>query len=897
MVDTDTQKDQGGNPLGEGTIMGNDGERPYFKRDNFMHSKVANLSGNLVESKSMERHLNMEPYPALYSDESFATHSAQVLKEAAAAPEAAELALDGAGAIGVPGAASLGQDIGRGIGGLMHNVLGIGGGSSGGGGSSAPAPTPGPASVPAISSVLADYESPGSYPSVGLREGDPTRTDQHEFNDGDNTNRPDNPNLEDSGASGEDQVRQNAGFAPDSPALERARILAPLLRHYYNSPESGAHEPLLMGLHQTLHDENPNYLDGADSPESQAAAEAWINQHRGLGVHAKTAIAQPNMFGPQQSGTGQCKSCGSPTTANGSCPTCGAQTDPSGAIQGAGGAANFNPGMGMTAANHQGPITPQQVAAVQQLLIQQGRIGELPNVPLNPQDYAKEMAEIQGNPNLAPQVDPSQVQPPPQPPMGPPGAGGPPPGMDPSQDPSQGGGGGMPPQMGKVAGPLTRSPERATISPGKTFPFTAADNIARRCPKCGSGTTGLMDGDSGTCYCHSCGNQWENEDIKGQKVEDKLAARVSEDLQPVNPSTQPAAEHGHRDIMNEQDSSLTWQDGDGQPLQAGKEYEMHNPAYEIPDIVKVVFIHPNEVGLKLVGQFSNETGDNAPDIKLTQQRAKEDNITFVPSQAEQQDIVPPQTTPGQSQVGPASQTTDEVQNSYPTQSSIRRSNGEDDDEPKDTDPGKNCADCGKDLKPSEYGLCANCDEKAFGHNSKKESSTGQYEFDADTCPQCSSSDIEHRYASETREMHTCFRCEKVWETPIEDYGHESSIDLSWLNEGPDDDFHENFERAAAMRASGAAGSRNIGDIAARDPRLAEISERLRQNKQDAEEFLRTAGRKHSPSEQRSLIDEKGFARNSDLLDLENTHYKIRSDFSGKPGNGENVPESHLLLGV
>src|SRR5881394_525484 len=40
MVDSDTQKDQGGNPLGEGTIMGNDGEKPLGMRDNQMHSHV-----------------------------------------------------------------------------------------------------------------------------------------------------------------------------------------------------------------------------------------------------------------------------------------------------------------------------------------------------------------------------------------------------------------------------------------------------------------------------------------------------------------------------------------------------------------------------------------------------------------------------------------------------------------------------------------------------------------------------------------------------------------------------------------------------------------------------------------------------------------------------------------
>lgn len=41
MVDPVTQQDQGGNPLGEGTIVGRDGERPHWRRDNYMHAKTA----------------------------------------------------------------------------------------------------------------------------------------------------------------------------------------------------------------------------------------------------------------------------------------------------------------------------------------------------------------------------------------------------------------------------------------------------------------------------------------------------------------------------------------------------------------------------------------------------------------------------------------------------------------------------------------------------------------------------------------------------------------------------------------------------------------------------------------------------------------------------------------
>jgi Zn ribbon nucleic-acid-binding protein len=844
---------------------------------------MINLAGKSVEGKSMERSLNMEPYPALYSDDSFIQHSAQVLKEAnllndaeEAAPGVAALnaipgvgevadvgegAALGAGALAegaedvLPEAANLAGKAWGGVKDFFGGIFGggaanagkmvgqggefqegknlIGDGQGGGGAAAAPAAPPSAMDMGTYAFVLeSDYETPSSLPSVGLAVGDPTRTDQHELNDGSDESRIDNPMWEDSGASGEDQVRQQAGFgpsgfSPNSPALQMLEQKLPLIQHYMqNDPEGARNDPELQRLHEALMAENPDYLN-----PNAGVPERWTtHHHQTLGVHANVPSPQ-NMVGvgttpvgvqSQGGGLGTCPSCGGQTN-NGVCPTCVGNNQAAAPGAGAG-------IPGILGANHQGPVTPEQIAAVQQLLIQQGRVGELPNVPLNPQNYAREMDSISNDPNAAPQVQPDQIVQPPAPPQGPPGMGGPPPGGDPSQDPSQGGAppGGMPPGMSSV---------------------TAADNVARRCPNCGSGTTGLADGDTGTCVCHSCSHQWVNKDIKGQPVEDKLA-RVSEDLMAINPDTQPASERGHLDHHQEQpqDSSLTWQDANGDQIVPGKEYEMHNPAYQVPDVVKVVFVHPNEIGLKLVGEFSNAfVGDNTPDIKLTQQRFKMDNLSFIPSQQPQQQQEQPPTGGFnvQDDVPPASQTTtDQFDSSYPDHQS-----------------------------------------------SAREASV----VETDKCPACGDIDITHTYSSANREMHECYRCGKAWETAIEDYGHEASIDLSWLNESEDDDFGINMERAAAMRSAGTE-TRNIGDIAARDSRLAEIRDRLSRNKQEAAEFLRTAGRKHTPSEQRALIDEQGLARNSDLLDLSGTHYLTRFDTTGK-ANGDNVPDSHLLMGI
>ena len=59
---------------------------------------------------------------------------------------------------------------------------------------------------------------------------------------------------------------------------------------------------------------------------------------------------------------------------------------------------------------------------------------------------------------------------------------------------------------------------------------------------------------------------------------------------------------------------------------------------------------------------------------------------------------------------------------------------------------------------------------------------------------------------------------------------------------------------------------------------------------------REAGKRFTPKEQRTLIDEDGVARNSDMLDLAGTHYKTRDDFESKT-NPERVRDSDLFLGI
>lgn len=125
------------------------------------------------------------------------------------------------------------------------------------------------------------------------------------------------------------------------------------------------------------------------------------------GYTGKTADAQP----------GHCGNCGGVLDADGTCNQCGAANP---AING-NAATPINsmptptPGSVVRVAHdHQGPVTDEQKAAVSQLLIEEGRHNEIPQMLQEPWNYSRELAKIQQNPNVAPNVDPNE-QPPPAP--------------------------------------------------------------------------------------------------------------------------------------------------------------------------------------------------------------------------------------------------------------------------------------------------------------------------------------------------------------------------------------------------------------------------------------------------------------------------------------------------
>jgi hypothetical protein len=683
----------------------------------------------------------------------------------------------------------------------------------------------------------ADLETPHANPVLH----DDPDGDTKQYRDGDNSTDFQNPNNDASGpagAQGEDAVDGGIGpeqpgmdsFAPESPALERFKMLLPLIQHYHGSPESGANDPLIRELHSMMEGELPGYLEKGDEGAATQLLQSLrepdrvhASIHEAIGVYENTPISPAQMqMGNQQMGMdmlptmqpgggipgvgrqGTCPYCGGTQTADGSCPQCGAKTTPmGGAMPGAqpgqqsmppvapGGVPLAPPAQGLgqpysrTAGDNQGPNTPEQIAAVQKLLIDTGRVEEVPNVPIEPWNYTRELAAVAQRPNVAPNVDPSE-QPPPAPmqEVAPPGAT-------------------MP-----VPNPADPSMQQAMASTRRKRSWrTSLDNVGP---------------------------------------------------QPSDPNVidAPAADQRHqRDLSQEQDSSHSWQDTTGAPLQTGQIYTVHNPTYEIPDIVRIEQVKPDAIVVSYLGTYQNSPspdGQPGPQIdrkhEIPRHEVEVEGLTFEP--------------------GDSTGTNDQSLEDYQDTTSQN---------PVNTEPQ----------------MAPDVDAQAGQLRSHVEE--GARDPDDDNCPRCASEHITSSMSSPTTSFHECYRCGHGWETREEEYGDRvASVDLSWLNEDTSpggDDFFAQYERVRGMKEA-VGGSKSLGAIAARDTRYQEIKERLDQNAQE-----RTAGAKYTPREQREFISERGVARNADLLDLDGTHYESsRTKGDYERANAMNVPDEHMFLG-
>ena len=539
-------------------------------------------------------------------------------------------------------------------------------------------------------------------------------------------------------------------------------------------------------------------------------------------------------------------------------------------------------------------MTDEQQSLVAELLELQGRQDEIPRMldPNTQNEYLKELNSVQNNHQPVPPLqEPGNAS-----------TGGPPPGADPGMGapPPGGGMGGPPPPDGAPPGMVPPGQDAASMPPGQIDPSqpgggqppmqpmsgkgrlvrrpgqprTAdANNRVPRCPNCGSATTSLMDGnDSDTgdkrARCHSCDTIFTP---KEPKEGHRLVA-----LQGINPVGQHPV------------------DETGAPLEIGSDYELSNNEFPEPlEHVTLVAQEGDRYGFRLAGEIGVGMGpeNQAPDFWLTSDQIRTGEYHFTPVQSSSDQQLPPEggsTSPGMapSQVPPLP-TTDQNQDVNPGtgvtaaapnwHSGPVRGDGSitPSEEPMDWCPHCHqqavnswgqCEDCGN-MIPSPDDAWNPAQAMGLGRLTPHQGAAEAQQEQGDVADQLANNEDNEYQGEENNDQY-----------------HSSHAHLAWINgDSDDDDFYANIQRHAEMRAT--SGSRNLADIAAKDSRLQEIKERLDGN-------ARTAGRHFSPSEQKALINEKGTARNADLLDLSNTHYESRYIPEARP---DRVPDSHSLF--
>ncbi len=455
----------------------------------------------------------------------------------------------------------------------------------------------------------ADIETPHTTPFLH----DDPDGDTQQYRDGDMSPDFQNPNISgEAGGSqsphGEDATQQSLQFNDD--ILKDIEPLLEKLVDAYHSEDSGLNDPLIRALHEKVDQQYPGYLDqaGDDDSSVQALFKAMRDPNT-ITAAAPAPMNQGQIPGMQLPGQQlqmtNCANCGGTLNADGTCSQCGFNNvgqQPGGVQQPmqqghplAPGNIQHNNFASVTAADHQGPATPEQKEMFAEYLIAQGRVDEVGQMYQAPEMYADEWAEVQNRPTThPPTVDPNE--PPPMPPP-----------MDPSM-------------MGQGMPMPGMAPPGAGMTPMSST-RQASDSFTPRCPSCNSATTGTISED-GAMRCHSCDNIWERDAIKTMRSARTWTRKLAQE-----PFGVPAADQDAPDTPNT-DSSLSWQDTDGNQLEVGGVYEMHSEQSPIPDLVKIQAVRPDGITMEVVG----EEGQDTTGMVHTIDNAEKDEagLTFVP---------------------------------------------------------------------------------------------------------------------------------------------------------------------------------------------------------------------------------------------------------------------------
>lgn len=758
------------------------------------------------------RTLNMDPYtPWEYPSEEEITkitnrHKANPL--ALLAPIAGALGLGGAEAAG--GSAL--------VGGLMRGAL-FGQGSNMVKGLNQPQSVPqnvpenvpqGVRDVSQLSHVTADIETPHTNPGYHDTEDGDTK----QFNDQDHGTEFQNPNndAEAGGAAqGEDNV--DGGIGPEQPSfspgtLEQVHQLLPSLLDHFNSPESAANDPVIRQLHEQLEKENPGYLEQGDDNavkeliqklREPSAVSASVHQ----GFDWNQSPNQPDVapgtinFAPG-AGQGKCVYCGGVTGPDGSCPQCGAKNNPVDQLTQPGTQQigphqsqpppGYTPMPGYTGAalghcHHCGAVTDAS-GICPQCGAQSPSVEGTGAGALTPSMQAKVAADHQG-----PVTDE---------------------------------------QKKAVAELLIDSQRHEEIPHMLEAPWDYADELAQVAQK--TNVVPNIDPNEQppappVQEIAPPGATMPVPNPADPSMQGQMVSKVAgpEDMGSINPDGGPS-EAPVEPNVEPQNDSRTWVDDSGQDLVEGQQYEIHNPKYQIPDIVTVVKVKPDSI---LVD-------NNGYQHEITSEEAQNEGLTYTPSSGDEG----PEGSPEDAQIDP---------NAPPAPVNTQQ-----------------------EEVPNIPSNLSHVDD--------------------DACPRCASQHFASSMSSPTTTFHECYKCSHAWETKEKDYIDRNTAGREWIKEDSPhgDDFFAEYER---VKNSKQTGSRNLSDIAARDPRLQSVKETLEANAQE-----RTAGKKFTPREQREFIDEQGVARNADKLDLEGTHYESHR-YLGEKTNGMNAPDEHLFLGI
>jgi hypothetical protein len=144
----------------------------------------------------------------------------------------------------------------------------------------------------------------------------------------------------------------------------------------------------------------------------------------------------------------------------------------------------------------------------------------------------------------------------------------------------------------------------------------------------------------GKSKCHSCGHQWQDETYEKADGDSSNSSTTASFYQALNLDEGPeVVMPSPVDSFSEpeeepeiDESSHTWTDENGDPLEEGQEYEIYAHDYEIPDVGRVKEIKPDAVVYEI-----QSDGGLRTTIEIDRQEADLNGYRFAPTSGGSED--------------------------------------------------------------------------------------------------------------------------------------------------------------------------------------------------------------------------------------------------------------------